>query len=60
LLETGSSLLPEIVRLIGQLDRANISLLRLVQIARTERAGELSKIGATIVIILERLKNRNI
>jgi len=62
LLKPGFSLLPEIVwLLIGQLDGLNICcLLRVVQIACTKRAGELSKIGATIVITLERLKNRNV
>jgi len=62
LLKPGFSLLPEIVwLLIGQLDGLNICcLLRVFQIACTNRAGELSKIGATIVITLERLKNRNV
>jgi hypothetical protein len=59
--ETRLSLLPEIVwLLIGQLDRLNICVLRLIQIAGTECAGELSKSGATIVTTLERLKNRNV
>jgi len=51
LVETGSSLLPETVRLISQVGPGNVYLLR---------AGDRSKIGPTTMIILERLKKRNV
>jgi len=51
LVETGSSLLPETVRLISQVGSGNVYLLR---------ASDRSKIGPPTMIILERLKKRNV